>query len=126
MKIRFKRKKGIANNKMSDWTCDIEFVLDSIGKSCVILANEHKDGFFLLTCQLKYFRLPIIILSSINRVVSVGFSKYLKQEDISLTTCFLALTCTIVGCIELYLGIQKRMEVAQAACKVPYSIDRHL
>jgi len=63
-------------------------------------------------CSMLYF-----ILSSIISAISLGFSKYLRQQDISLTTCFLALTCTIVGSIELYLSIQKRMEIAQAACK---------
>lgn len=41
----------------------------------------------------------------------------MMQQDICLTTCDLALTCTIVGSIELYLGILKRMEIAQVSCK---------
>jgi hypothetical protein len=42
--------------------------------------------------------------------VSVGFQPYLKQGAISITTCILALTCSIIGSIELYLAIQKGME----------------
>jgi hypothetical protein len=92
------------------WTSDIESVLESIRLNCVLLSKEHKKQYFRLKYTLQYFRLPVIILSGINSIVSVGLQPYLKQGTISIATCLLALTCSIIGSIELYLAIQKGME----------------
>lgn len=95
---------------MSDWSVDIEIVLDNIRHNCVLLSKEHKDRYFSLKNTLQYFRLPVIIISGINSIISVGFQNYVKQETISMMTCLLALSCSIIGSIELYLSIQKQME----------------
>ena len=94
----------------NDWSDDIEIVLEDIRVNCVVLAKEHKREYFYLNHILQYFRLPVIVLSGINSIVSVGFQPYLQQGTISLMTCLLALICSIIGSVELYLGIQKRME----------------
>jgi hypothetical protein len=92
------------------WTEDIENVLDAIHQNCVILSNEHRKRYFNLKDNLKYYRLPIIVTSGINSVISVGLQPYLTQDIISVITCLLALICSIIGSIELYLAIQKSME----------------
>lgn len=94
----------------NDWTNDIECVLENIRINSVILSREHKRRFFDLKENLKYFRLPVILLSGINSICSVGLTPYLEQGAISMTTCLLALVCSIIGSIELYLAIQKGME----------------
>jgi hypothetical protein len=94
----------------NDWTPDIECVLESIRINCVILAKEHKKQYFVMRGTLSYFRLPVIILSSIASIVSVGLQPYLAQESISMATCLLSLICSVIGSIELYLSIQKQME----------------
>ena len=94
----------------NDWTEDIERVLEKIRRNCVVLSNEHKSQYFHLKYILQFFRLPVIIISGVNSIVSVGFQPYLNQGAISITTCILALTCSIIGSIELYLAIQKGME----------------
>jgi hypothetical protein len=66
---------------------------------------------------LKYFKLPLIILSSITSIASVGLSGYLEQNSVSLITCLLSLTSAILASIELYLGIQKNMEQELIASK---------
>lgn len=93
-----------------DWTQDIECVLESIRINSFLLSKEHKKRYFMLKHILLYFRLPIIIISGINSIVSVGFQPYLDQTTISMTSCILALVCSIIGSIELYLSIQKNME----------------
>jgi hypothetical protein len=110
---------------MSDWTKDIEKVLEQIRINCVILSKQHKERYFNLKDTLQYFRLPVIILSGINSIVSVGFQPYLDQGAISMMTCLLALVCSIIGSIELYLSIQKSMENELLASKDYYilSID---
>lgn len=93
-----------------DWTPDIECVLENIRINASFLSKEHKKRYFILKHILLYFRLPIIIISGINSIVSVGFQPYLNQITISMTSCILALVCSIIGSIELYLSIQKNME----------------
>jgi hypothetical protein len=94
----------------NDWSPDIESVLENIRVNSVILSKEHKRNYFGLKENLKYYRLPVIVLSGINSIVSVGLQPYLQQGAISIATCLLALVCSIIGSIELYLAIQKGME----------------
>lgn len=95
---------------MADWTDDIDKVLDNIRVNCVILSKLHKSRYFELKSSLKWYRLPVIILNGANSIISVGLQPYATQGAISLTTSLIALTCGIIGSIELYLGIQKRLE----------------
>jgi hypothetical protein len=94
----------------NDWSVDIENILENIRINSVILSKEHKTRYFYLKENLKYYRLPVIILSGVNSIVSVGMTPYLPQETISMMTCLLALVCSIIGSVELYLAIQKGME----------------
>lgn len=112
---------------INDWSDDIEKVLDQIRINCVILSKQHKKRYFYLNYILQYFRLPVIIISGINSIISVGLQPYLNQGTISMMTCLLALACSIIGSIELYLAIQKSMENELLASKDFYilSIDLH-
>lgn len=112
---------------MNDWSEDIDKVLDQIRINSVILSKQHKKRYFYLKYILQYFRLPVIIISGINSIVSVGLQPYLNQGTISMMTCLLALTCSIIGSIELYLAIQKSTENELLASKDYYilSIDIH-
>ena len=94
----------------NDWSQDIESVLENIRINSVILSKEHKRRYFDLKENLKYYRLPVIVLSCCNSICSVGLQPYLEQGIISMLTCLLALVCSIIGSIELYLAIQKGME----------------
>ena len=95
---------------MTDWSDDIDKVLDNIRTNCVILSKLHKQRYFELQSSLKYYRMPVIILNGINSIFAVGLQPYIYQGTISLTNSLIALTCGIIGSIELYLGIQKRLE----------------
>ena len=95
---------------MTDWTEDIDHVLNNIRINCIILSKLHKQRYFELKSNLKYYRLPVIILNGANSIIAVGLQPYADQGTISLTTSLIALTCGIIGSIELYLGIQKRLE----------------
>jgi hypothetical protein len=93
-----------------DWTEDIDLVLNNIRINCIILSKLHKQRYFELKSNLIYYRLPVIILNGANSIIAVGLQPYADQGTISLTTSLIALTCGIIGSIELYLGIQKRLE----------------
>lgn len=93
-----------------DWTDDIDHVLNAIRMNCVLLNKAHKKRYFELKNSLKYYRLPVIVLNGCNSIISVGLQPYANQGAISLTTSLIALTCGIIGSIELFLGVQKRLE----------------
>jgi hypothetical protein len=93
-----------------EWSEDIEKILENIRLNSIILSTYHKDRYYHYKGHLKYFKLPLIVLSSITSIASVGMTPYMEQGDISLLTCLLSLVSAILASIELYLGIQKNME----------------
>ena len=93
-----------------DWSDDIDQVLNNIRINCVLLSKLHKQRYFELKSTLKYYRLPVIILNGANSIIAVGLQPYTTQGIISLTNSLIALTCGIIGSIELFFGIQKRLE----------------
>jgi hypothetical protein len=110
---------------MSDWTQDIESVLEQIRINSVLLSKYHKKRYFYLIEILKYFKLPVIIISCINSIISVGLQPYINQGVISMMTCLLSLFCSVIGSVELYLTIQKNTDIELTSSKDYYilSID---
>lgn len=95
---------------MADWNKKIEDVLDNIRINSLYLSSKHKARYFSLSNSIKWYRLPIIILSGVNSIVAVGLQPYIEQGIISLTNSLIALLCGIIGSIELYLKKNSRME----------------
>jgi hypothetical protein len=102
---------------MSDWKNDIEGILEKIRQNSVILSEHHKKRYYHYKGYLKYFKLPLIVLSSVNSIVAVGLNSYLEQDTVSLLTCLLSLSTAIIGSIEMYLGVQKNMEIELIASR---------
>jgi hypothetical protein len=94
----------------NDWGDSIEQVLQNIRANCVILSKLHKQRYFLLKSRLVWYRIPLIILNGFNSIISIGLQPYASQGVISITTSLISLTCGIVGSVELFFSIQKRME----------------
>ena len=86
------------------WSDDEEKILKIIGDKCFTMSEVHKKNYVKLQDKLKYYKIPVIIISGINSVIAVGLNNYLPQDAISITNCLLALTCGIIGSIELYLN----------------------
>jgi hypothetical protein len=93
-----------------DYDVSIEKILNNIRQNCIEMSKYHKKRYFELSYSIKYYRLPVIIFNGINSIIAVGLQKYISQEILSLLTSLIALTCSIIGSIELYLRIQKRLE----------------
>jgi hypothetical protein len=94
----------------NDWNEDIEKVLNNIRVNALYLSNKHKARYFSLSNSIKWYRLPVIILSGANSIVSVGLQEYISQSILSLTVSLISLLCSIIGSIELYLKKNARME----------------
>ena len=106
----------------SSWTEDIDHILNDIRHNSVLLSKAYKDRYFYLRHILQYFKLPTIIISTFNASLSVGLQPYAEQSTISVITCLLALICSVVGSVELYLGIQKGMEDSLSFSKDYYHL----
>ena len=97
-------------NYMSEWTEDIENILENIRINSIIFSNYHKNRYYMYKSYLKYFKLPLIVLSSVNSIVAIGLTNFVSQEKVSVISCLLSLISAVIASVELYLGIQKSME----------------
>ena len=105
-----------------DWSDDIERVLESIRQNSLKMRKQHTKNYLSFKATLKYYKIPVIVISAINSVLSVGAEKYIDQQYISGITCLLALICGIIGSIELYLKLQENCENELVASKDFYSL----
>lgn len=100
-----------------NWNQHILQVLDNIRQNSILLSSNHKRRYYKYKGYAKYFKIPLILLSGINSVISVGMQQYVRQSTISGLTCIISLLCAIITSIELYLGIQRTMENELLASK---------
>lgn len=96
------------NGLINNWSMDIEELLEKIRKNSIILSHHHKKYYNYLKEKLKFFRIPVIILGSINTVLSISLEEYTSWASVII--CSINLGLTIITSIELFLNIQKQME----------------
>jgi hypothetical protein len=92
------------------WTNDIHDILKDLLHNCNELQIHHKTKYLINKKRLSYFRIPTILLSSINSVFSVGLTVYISQEKTSIINCLLSFLCGAIGAVELFLQINKKLE----------------
>jgi len=99
------------HNPLSEtWTNDILIVLNNIRINSILLSKYHKTNYIILQGKLRYFRIPIIILSAISTLFNLGLNQYMLTQDISLLCAILSLITGLIGSIELYLQLQRTLE----------------
>ena len=104
------------------WTSEVEILCEKLRINCVNLSEYHRRRYYHFKSYGKYFRLPMIILASINSTASVGLQPILDQAYISGLTCFIGMVMGILGAVELYLGIQSSMELELKQSKDFYTL----
>ena len=107
----------------SNHSLDIEDILDKIRRNSIQLNYSHKKIYEKLKNKLIYYRVPTIILSSINSVFSVGLSAYMPQQDVSVINCLISLVCGIIVSVELYLQIEKALSIEYDVAKSYYLLS---
>ena len=105
------------------WTTNIERILDKLRINCCQLSNFHKYKYKYCKGQIKWFRLPIITITSVNTFASVGLQEHLQQETISIITSVLSLIIGIITGIEMFMKYQDKMESELATHKEYYRIS---
>ena len=92
------------------WDTNTEDLLKDIEFNCSIMSQLHKEQYLSLINQIKYYKIPVLILSSLNSIFAVGLSSYLKQDLVSSINCLISFICGIISSVELYLGLTKKIE----------------
>lgn len=98
--------KHVYNN----WTADVNYILDQIRINSIVLSNQHKKSYFALASKLKWFRIPMILLSTVVSVFNVGLPTYVKQITVNQICSIISLFVGFIGSLELFLAIGTRME----------------
>jgi hypothetical protein len=101
----------------TDWTDDIELVLNKIRINSLKLSEYHRRNYLNLKNKIKYFRVPVLCLSSINSVFSVGLNAFVAQSTVSVLNCLISLVCGIIVSVELFLQVQSRMDSSNSHSK---------
>ena len=104
------------------WTQEVEDILEKLRVNCVNLCEYHRRRYFHYKSYGKYFRIPIIVLASINSTASVGLQPLLDQTIVSGITCIIGMIMGIMGSIELYMGIQASMDLELKQSKEFYAL----
>ena len=97
-------------------------ILDHLRINAVNLADYHRKRFYHFKSFGKYFRIPIIVLSSITASASVGLQPLVRQDIISGLTCVLGFGIAVISSMEMYLGIQSAMDHEIALSRDYYSL----
>ena len=105
------------------WTDDQEAVLKNISHNAGLMSEHHKDKYTQLVASLSYYKIPIIVLSALNSVFSVGLNNYMEQSLVSTITCLISLIVSSISSIELFLSIQRRSDQELISYKQFYSLS---
>ena len=112
----------MTDNQVNIWTSEVEEIAEQLRVNCVNLSDYHRRRYYHYKGYGKYFRIPLIILASLNSTASVGLQPYMEQNIISGITCIMGMLMGIMGSIELYMGIQSSMDLELKHSKDFYTL----
>jgi hypothetical protein len=107
----------------NNWNDNIERLLNDIRLNCIELEKHHTRLYFSIKNIVVYFKLPIIILSSLNAIIAVALQSYIAQNIISATNCLLSFIIGVLTSVSLYLKIEDRLENELLASKEYHKIS---
>ena len=102
---------------------NIKIQLENIEKNSANLAELNRRNYINLSTHIKYFKIPIIFFSSANSIFSVSLNSYMTQPSVSLLTCLISFLVSLISSIELYLGINKRLDNALLCYRNFYTLS---
>lgn len=105
------------------WTDDQEEVLKNISHNAGYMSEHHKEKYNELVRSLSFYKIPIIILSSLNGIFSVGLNVYIEQKAVSTITCLISFLVSSISSVELFLSIQRRSDQELISYKQFYALS---
>ena len=106
-----------------NWSTDAESICENIRINAVIMSEYHKKRYEYLKSYLKWFKLPLILLNSLNVFFSVGMNEFLTQNYISLLTMGISMICSILNSVELFMEVEKSMSIELLVSKQYYILS---
>jgi hypothetical protein len=113
----------MSDNSNNSWNDNTEELLDNIRKNCIILEDYHRQYHFRIKKIIIWFKLPIIVMSSLNAIASVAFQNYIEQNYISAFNCGLSFVIGTLTSVSLYLRIEDRLEASLSSSKEYHKIS---
>ena len=107
---------------ISSWSDDIELVLGKIQTNCTILSEYHRSRYNSLFACIKWYKIPIIIMSSVNSVFSVMMTRFTSQTVVSVFTSCISLVVGVIGSLELFLGVNDKLTHELSSQKDTYNL----
>ena len=104
------------------YTNDVDTLLEKIRVNCVLFSKAHKKRYLVLDQSLKWYKLPIIIISGVSSLISVS-QEYMPQFYITILNSVFGLSCGVICSIELYLGISVQLAKSATLTKEFYSLS---
>ena len=108
------------NSKSSDstnWNIETEKILDNIRLNSIDLEAYHKTLYFQYKNIVSRVKVPIIVLSALNSIVSVSLQPYVNQNYISLMTCGLSFVVGVISSVSLLLKLEDNTENEHVASR---------
>jgi len=100
-----------------NWDKRTEELLEKIRVNSIELENYHKKRYFGVKRALVWYRLPVIILSSLNALIAVSLTEYISQNIISATNATISFVIGTVSSISLFLQIENQLQSENDACR---------
>lgn len=113
----------MSDNSSTSWNDNTEELLDNIRKNCIVLEDYHRQYHFRIKKIIIWFKLPIIVMSSLNAIASVAFQNYIEQNYISAFNCGLSFVIGTLTSVSLYLRIEDRLEASLSSSKEYHKIS---
>lgn len=108
---------------VNDWSKEVEDILERLRQNSVSLSEYHRKRFYEYKSYAKYFRIPIILLSILNSTAAVGLVQVgVDQIIVSGLSCLIGMIITMISSIEIYLSIEKSMDLEMQQSKDFYSL----
>lgn len=87
-------------------------MLKELHTNCINYSTYHNARYMYYKKIIFFvFRIPVILLAAINSFLAIGVDSYIDQKIISITNAIVSLVCGIFTSIELFLNLQKRIEM---------------
>ena len=100
----------------------MDALLEKIRVNSIVLSDAHKERYVELKTSLKYYKIPVIIISGISSLISVA-QEFFSQRVITICNGLFGLICSIIVSIELYLGISAQLAQSASLTKEFYSLS---
>lgn len=95
------------------FSSDQECVLENIRINCAMLCEYHRKNFLKLSQSITYYRIPVLLLSSVASVWSISGTSFLDQSSVSLINCLLGLTAGFITSIELFMKLDQQIKLSE-------------